>query len=220
MDPMAANTVYLVPNLTLPTVGDRLSDKSISWAWYAGGWNLALAGTPMDAFQFHHQPLAFFASFADGTPARAAHLKDEADFLAAAAAGTLPAVSFVKPVGINNEHPSYADVLTGEKHTLDLVNAVRNGPAWKDSAIVITYDENGGFWDHLPPPKVDRWGPGSRVPTLVISPYARKGYVDHTVYDTTSILAFIEHRFGVAPLSARDSAAADLTAAFDFSQTP
>jgi phospholipase C len=224
MNPAALNTVFLIPNQTLPTIGDRLSDRSVTWAWYAGGWNAALAGTPVDQFQFHHQPFAYFANYADGTTGRALHLRDEVDFLAAAGGDHLPAVSFVKPVGINNEHPGYADVLTGEMHTLALIDAVRNGPNWKDTAIIVTYDENGGFWDHLPPPRTgpttDRWGPGSRVPTLIISPYARKGYVDPTVYDTTSILAFIEHRWGLAPLSTRDANVADLSAAFDFSQTP
>jgi phospholipase C len=116
-------------------------------------------------------------------------LKDEKDFIAAATAGELPAVSFVKPSGIDNEHSGYAEVLEGEKHVIDLVRAVQAGANWKDTAIIITYDEYGGFWDHVAPPKVDRWGPGSRVPAIVISPYAKKGYVDKTVYDTTSILA-------------------------------
>jgi phospholipase C len=91
---------------------------------------------------------------------------------------------------------------------------VRNGPNWSDAAIIVTYDENGGFWDHVAPPKIDRWGPGSRVPALIISPYAKRGFVDHTTYDTSSILALIEHRFGLKPLSARDAAANDLSAAF------
>jgi phospholipase C len=214
----AANT--LVPNQTIPTIGDRMDDASVTWAWYSGGWNDALAGRADPLFQFHHQPFAFFAKYADGTAAKAQHLKDEADFIAAATAGTLPAVSFVKPLGANNEHPGYTDLMTGENHTLQLINAVRNGPNWKDAAIIITYDEHGGFWDHVAPPVIDKWGPGSRVPTLIISPYARKGYVDHTQYETVSILSFVETRFHLTPLNSRDSKAANLTNAFDFSQTP
>lgn len=210
----------LVPNQTMPTIGDRLSDKNVTWAWYSGGWNAALAGTPDPLFQFHHQPFIYFQKYADGTQAKADHLKDEQDFLAAAAAGTLPAVSFVKPLGANNEHAGYADIMTGEMHTLQLINAVRNGPNWKDAAIIITYDENGGFWDHVAPPAIDKWGPGSRVPALVISPFAKKGFVDHTSYETSSILALIEKRFGLTALGTRDAAAANMTAAFDFSQTP
>jgi phospholipase C len=208
----------LVPNQTFPTIGDRLSEKGISWAWYAGGWNDALAGHPAPTYQFHHQPFMYFANYADGTAAKAEHLKDEADFLAAIAAGRLPAVAFVKPLGIDNEHPGYTDLITGENHVKALVDAIRNSPAWHHTAIIITYDENGGFWDHVGPPVVDRWGPGSRVPTLVISPFARRGYVDHRRYDTTSILALIEHRFGLAPLASRDGAADPLSGAFQFSE--
>jgi acid phosphatase len=210
----------LVPNQTLPTIGDRLSDASVTWAWYSGGWNDALAGHPDPLFQFHHQPFAYFAKYADGTAAKAAHLKDETDFMAAAAAGTLPAVSFVKPLGGNNEHPGYTDLMTGENHTMQLINAVRNGPNWKDAAIIITYDEHGGFWDHVAPPVVDKWGPGARVPALIISPYAKKHFIDHTQYETVSILSFIEKRWNLAPLGPHDTKAANLTAAFDFTQTP
>jgi phospholipase C len=211
---VAANR--LVPNQTFPTIGDRLSAKDISWAWYSGGWDAALAGNPDPLFQFHHQVFAFFANYADGTAAKAEHLRDETEFVAAAESGKLPAVSFVKPLGTNNEHPGYADLITGEQHTLDLINAVRNGPDWATTAIVITYDEHGGFWDHVAPPVVDRWGPGSRVPALVISPFAKKGFVDHNRYDTTSILALIEHRWGLEPLTDRDARADDLHNAFDF----
>jgi len=211
--PPAAN---LVPNQTMPTIGDRLSEKSVDWAWYAGGWNAAVAGTidPKQLFQYHHHPFVYFANYADNTPGRAAHLKDETDFVTAAKAGTLPAVSFVKPVGVDNEHPNYTNVIAGEAHTEDLINAVRNGPNWKDTVIIVTYDENGGFWDHLPPDKLDRWGRGTRVPTIVISPLAAMKKVDQTVYDTTSILALIEHRWNLAPLGARDAAAADMSAVF------
>ncbi len=218
--PATAAAANLVPNQTMPTIGDRLSDANLTWAWYSGGWNDALAGKPDPLFQFHHQPFAYFAKYADGTPAKAAHLKDETEFMAAAAAGTLPAVSFVKPIGAQNEHPGYTDLMSGENHVLQLINAVRNGPNWKDAAIIITYDEHGGFWDHVAPPIVDRWGPGSRVPGVIISPYAKKGFIDHTTYETVSILAFIETRWKLQPLNNRDAKAANLTAAFDFSQNP
>jgi len=186
--------------------------------WYSGGWSNAIAGHPDRFFQFHHQPFAYFANYADGTAGRAQHLKDETEFTAAARAGKLPAVSFVKPVGELNEHPGYANVLSGEQHTMELLAALRSSPQWQSTAVIITYDENGGFWDHVPPPKIDRWGPGARVPAIVISPYAKHGYVDHTLYDTSSILALIEHRFGLKPLGSRDAAANDMTAAFDFNQ--
>ena len=207
---------HLVPNQTLPTIGERLSEKGISWAWYSGGWNDALAGHPHPVFQYHHQPFAYFAAYADGTAAKKEHLLDESDFRKAVQSGTLPAVSFVKPVGALNEHPGYADLISGQEHIASLVEALMASPQWKSTAIIVTYDENGGRWDHVAPPRGDRWGPGSRVPAVIISPYAKRGYVDHTEYDTTSILRFIEKRWGLAPLGTRDAAANDLTHAFDF----
>jgi phospholipase C len=217
----------LVPDQTFDTIGDRLSEKGLDWAWYAGGWDDAQlggdAGTSpdvIDQFQYHHQPFVYFAKYADGTAAKAKHLKDEKDFLALAKSGALPSVSFLKPKGIDNEHPGYTDVLRGDQHALMLIQAIQSSPAWKKTAIILTYDEHGGFWDHVAPPKADRWGPGSRVPAIVVSPFARRGFVDHTVYDTTSILATIEHRFGLAPLTERDKNATDLSSAFDFAQHP
>jgi phospholipase C len=207
----------LVPNLTEPTIGDRLSEKKIAWAWYAGGWSDALAGKPHPLFQPHHQPFAYFAPYADGTAAKAEHLRDETQFFADLRANRLPAVAFVKPLGPLNEHPGYADLLSGQQYVAEIVQAIMRSEAWKDTAIIITYDENGGRWDHVAPPISDRWGPGVRVPAVIVSPYARRGYVDHTRYDTTAILKFIERRFRLRPLGTRDAAANDLTNAFDFS---
>jgi phospholipase C len=215
--PPTIPTAPQLPLLNSTTIGDELSASGTSWAWYSGGWNNAVAGHPDALFQYHHQPFNYYAKYAPGTAGRA-HLKDETDFVAAAGAGTLPAVSFVKPIGADNEHPGYTNVLRGEQHLLDLINAVRNGPNWKDTAIVITYDEHGGFWDHVAPPTdtnhSDVWGPGSRVPAIVISPLSKKHFVDHTLYDTTSILATIERRWDLAPLGTRDANANDLRRAF------
>jgi phospholipase C len=218
--PATAAAASLVPNQTLPTIGDRLNDRNISWAWYSGGWNNALAGNPDPLFQFHHQPFAYFANYADGTQLKKDHLKDEQDFVSAAQAGTLPAVSFIKPIGADNEHPGYADLLTGQNHVASLVQAVQQSPNWKDTMVVITYDENGGRWDHVAPPKTDKWGPGTRVPTIVISPLARRGFVDHTQYDTTSILATIEQRWSLSPMESRDAHATPLDNALDPKYAP
>ena len=209
---------HLVPSLTLPTIGDRLSAAGVSWAWYAGGWNDALAGRPHRIFQYHHQPFAYFATYADGTAAKGRHLKDEEDFLRDLRNGRLPAVAFVKPLGPDNEHPGYADLLSGQEHVAALVRAVMASRHWADAAIIITYDENGGRWDHVPPPKMDRWGPGTRVPTVVVSPHARRRFVDHTRYDTTSILKLIGARFNLPPLGSRDAAADGMLNAFDLSR--
>jgi phospholipase C len=215
--PATANPATLVPNQTQPTIGDRLNDKHVSWAWYSGGWDSALAGSPNPLFQFHHQPFAYFANYADGTQGKKDHLKDETEFVYAAQKGTLPSVSFVKPLGVNNEHPGYADLLTGENHTIELINDVLNGPNGKDAVIIITYDENGGFWDHVAPPVIDkRWGPGTRVPGIIISPFAKRGYIDHTQYETISILSLIEKRWGLKSLNDRDEDANPFQNAFNF----
>lgn len=206
----------LLPPQEGVTIGDRLSDKGVSWAWYSGGWDDALAGKPDALFQFHHQPFAYFKQFGDGTPGRKEHLKDEKEMLAGIAAGNLPAVAFWKPIGAENEHPGYANVSSGDHKVASVIKSIEQSPLWASTAIIITYDENGGSWDHVAPPKIDGWGPGSRVPTLIISPFAKKGFVDHTQYDTTSILRFIEKRYDLQAVGTRDAAANDLTNAFNF----
>jgi acid phosphatase len=205
-----------LPPQTAPTIGDRLSARGVSWAWYAEGWNDAAAGHPAKLFQFHHQPFAYFARYAPGTPERARHLKDGADFFRDLAAGSLPAVAFVKPLGDQNEHPGYATLAAGQRHVARLVKAVQDSPVWPHAVIIVTHDEHGGRWDHVPPPVIDRWGPGLRVPALIISPFAKQGFVDHTPYETVSILKFIATRWGLPPLDERDRRANDLTRAFEF----
>lgn len=207
-----------LPLQTLPTIGDRLSDKGISWAWYSGGWNDAVAGKAGKNFQFHHQPFAYFSNYAAGTKERAAHLKDEADFIKAVDEGQLPKVAFYKPIGELNEHPGYADVMAGEQHIAKLLSRIERSPQWQKTVVIVTYDENGGFWDHVAPPVKDRWGAGTRIPTLIVSPFAKRGFVDHTEYDTTSILKLIETRFNLAPLGTRDAQAGDLRNALNFFQ--
>jgi phospholipase C len=203
----------LLPPQTVPTIGDRLNEKNIPWAWYSGGWNDALAGKAASDFGFDHQPLVYFKTFADGSEQQKLHLKDESEFLAAVKDGSLPTVSYVKPNDPDSEHPGKTTMLRGQQHALDLVRAVEQSSIWKDSVIVFTYDESGGLYDHVGPPKVDRWGPGPRVPAIVISPLAKKGFVDHAQADGTSVLAFIEWRYGLQPLGARDTAVSDLTSA-------
>lgn len=207
-----------MPPQTLPTIGERLGDAGVSWAWYAEGWNDALAGSPNASLVFHHQPFVYFEEYAEGTPERATHLKDEQDFLTSLNDGTLPAVSFIKPETGHDEHPGKSAVLASEQHVADLIEQVKNSSNWENATIIVTYDDFGGWYDHVAPPVGDRWGPGGRVPALIISPYARKGFVDHTLYDTTSILKFIEWRYGLESLTDRDKGANNLLAAFDFGQ--
>lgn len=244
-DASKANTL---PPQTQATIGDLLDKKGLSWAWYGGAWNSTTATAEGDRkfpstdpaapaaavtpnFQFHHQPFNYYAEFdpVAHPDVRAAHLKDfDADFLKDAAAGKLPAVAFYKPQGNLNQHNGYANITDGDAHIADVIAKLQASPQWKNMLVVVTYDENGGFYDHATVPKGDRWGPGTRVPALIISPYAKKGFVDKTQYDTASTLRFITHRWSLPPLPGlveRDAALlknggkpmGDLTAALNFS---
>jgi acid phosphatase len=224
-----------LPPQTANTIGDTLSAKGISWAWYAGGWNAALADGLRPAgekrqviytrennslnFQPHHQPFNYFRRFAPGSKDRELHLKDGKDFLHDIDAGRLPAVVFYKPAGRFNQHPFYTDLVTGDAHIADILERLRRGPQWSRMMVIVTYDENGGFWDHVPPPTGpgwgDRWGPGTRVPTLIISPMVKRGHVEKTPYDTTSIIKLITKRFGLEPLPGVRKNVGDLSEALD-----
>ena len=243
---------------TTPNIGDELSAKGVAWAWYAGGWSNADGdvGAPgwtngsgpncsdPDAksgsvfprcpdvnFQYHHQPFNYYAAYAPGTAARAAHLKDEAEFIANANASSsscrLKQVNFVKPVGEENEHPGYTSEVRGSDHLVALLKAIEGSTCAKDTMVIVTYDEFGGQWDHVPPPgpgsltagPYDRWGPGTRVPALIVTPGLPGNFVvDHTEHDTLSILSTIERRFDVAPLVGRDRTEADLSSVYEAKQ--
>lgn len=207
-----------LPPQTADTIGDLLSRKGVSWAWYAGAWQDALNHPDhIDSrpyqFMSHHQPFNYFAQYAPGTSARSEHLRDGgingSEFIKAIDAGQLPNVSFYKPQGTLNEHPGYANVLSGDEHVADVIDHLEKSPQWPRMLVIVTYDEAGGFWDHVAPPKGDRWGPGTRIPALIVSPFAKRGFVDHTQYDTTSILRLITRRWDlpILPgLAGRDQA--------------
>jgi phospholipase C len=134
--------------------------------------------------------------------------------LAAARSGNLPAVSFVKPIGAENEHPGYASTDNGENHLVDLLKTILGGPDGQSTLVVVTYDEFGGQWDHVAPPgqgpnaadgPSDQFGPSSRIPTLVIGGSFTQSGVDHQAHDTTSILATLERTYGLTPLTSRPS---------------
>ena len=213
-----------LPPQTQSNIGDLLSAKSVGWKWYGGSWNAALTDGQQDAsiarsviyagnssgvattaavdFQPHHQPFNYYANLDPAAHAadRTAHLKDYTDLVADAAAGTLPPVAFYKPEGVYNHHPGYANLANGDQRIADVVAKLQASPQYKNMVIVITYDEFGGAWDHVAPPKGDKIGPGTRIPAIIVSPYAKKGTVDHTQYDTASILRLITRRFGLDAL--------------------
>jgi phospholipase C len=224
-----------LPPQTARTIGDTLSAKNVSWAWYSGGWNAALADGRRPAgekrtiiytradgsinFQPHHQPFNYYQRFAPGTPDRTQHLKDGDDLSADIDAGKLPQVSFYKPVGRLNQHPSYTDLMSGDAHIADLLQRLKKSPQWPGMLVIVTYDENGGFWDHVPPPTGngwgDRWGPATRIPAIIVSPFAKRGFIDRTAYDTTSILKLITRRFDLEALPGVREKMGDLTGALD-----
>jgi phospholipase C len=229
MQPFAppAGGGQVLPAQTAPTIGDRLTDAGIDWAWYAGGWDDAIAGHPDPLFQFHHQPFDYFANYGPGTTGRADHLADEKVFdnLVAGSSNScqLKPVSFVKPIGEENEHPGYASEPLGSSALVDTLKALEGSACADDTMIIVTYDEFGGQWDHVSPPGMggpdgphDVWGPSTRIPALVIAPHLKHQFaVDSTEHDTTSILSTLEHRYGLEPLGTRDAAVNDLSTVFD-----
>jgi acid phosphatase len=211
-DPSRPTTL---PAQKTTTIGDLLTASNVTWAWYSGAWNQALAdrtviyNNTVPNFQAHHHPFNYYANYAPGTAARAAHLKDYTDLVAAAKAGTLPQVVFYKPEGDLNQHPGYASVKAGDDHIANVIAQLQASPQWNGMVVVVTYDENGGAWDHVAPPKGDQLGPGSRIPAIIISPLAKRASVDHTPYDTASTLRLITRRFALpvlAGLATRDAA--------------
>lgn len=194
----------LVPPQTMPHFGDRMDAAGVSWKWYAGGYDEALAGRAAEDFQYHHHPFQYFANMAPGSPAQKAHLVDYQDFLRDIRDNTLPQVAFYKPAGAVNQHPGYAEIPTGDQHLREVIGLLRASPAWESMLVLITYDEHGGTWDHVAPPRRDRWGPGTRVPLIALGPMTRRGFVDRTPYDFGSILRTIQVRWGVAPVNEID----------------
>jgi acid phosphatase len=227
-DPTGGSTNLVpLPAQTLPTIGDTLTAKNVNWRWYAGGWKQALLyrtgnynGVAPD-FTPHHQPFNYFRRFdpttPDGAAERAEHLRDYTDLLDDIQSANLPQVTFYKPPATLNQHPGSGDFDKADTHIADLVAKLQASPQWGNMLVVVTYDENGGIWDHVAPPKADMWGPGTRVPAIIISPYAKKGYVDSVAYDTTSIIKFLTRRFGLATLAGARKSVGDLSNSLDLS---
>ena len=171
---------------------------------------------PDKLFQFHHQAFNYYKAYGPGTANRKTHLKDEAEFISRADLGNLPTVSFIKPIGEENEHPGYASDSNGESHLVDLLNHIFNGPNGHNTLVIVTYDEFGGQYDHVAPPGAggqgphDIWGPGTRIPAVLISPLLTQSAVDHAEHDTTSIAATLETMFGMPALTTRDQNVGDL----------
>src|SRR5512142_3243051 len=192
----------------LPTIFDRLQAQGISWKFYVANYNpnlnyRSLAHLTYLPPQVQWVPLLSFARFIDD-PQLSSHIVDLSEYYRDLHNGTLPAVSFVTLQGGISEHPA-TDIRQGVRVVKSMIQSLMESDSWWSSAFLLTYDEGGSWYDHVAPPQVDSYG--FRVPAMLISPYARQGYVDHTQLDHTSSLKFIEENWGVAPLAPRDAAA-------------
>ena len=196
--------------LTMPTLPEQLTAAGVSWKYYVGS-ALPQSYSPLN-------PLPAFAAFREQPKLRSRIVKNS-QYFQDLRNGTLPAVSWIAPDMAESEHPPY-DVQTGMWYVTTLINALMESPYWQNTALVLTYDENGGFYDHVIPPMIDQTGLGIRVPALIISPYARPGIVDHTVFSHSSVLRMIEDRFRIRHLGERDASANTLIDSLDLSQDP
>jgi len=215
--PQRAGAILREPQ-TVPTIADRLDAARITWAWYATGWGGGAEAVKQGLVP-HHNPFQYVKRIME-TPEGRAHIRDASEFSRALREGGLPAVSFVKPHAKDNAHAVSSTVGAGDRWIAEMVRAVMASRYWPRVALVITYDEGGGWFDHVRPPVVDRFGLGTRVPTLIVSPYAKRGFIGRREYDHASVLKLIEWRFGLEPLTERDRRAEAPLEAFDFTQAP
>jgi phospholipase C len=203
------------------TIFDRLEEKGISWKFYVqnydAGINFRNRGVGDRGSQIVWVPLLNYARYLDN-PKLSSHIVDLSEYYKDLNNGTLPAVSYIAPAG-SSEHPP-GSIQAGERFVRTLINGLMRSSAWDSSAFMWTYDDWGGWYDHVKPPQVDKWGLGFRAPALLVSPYAKRGHIEHATLDFTSMLKFIENNWGVAPLAERDRNAADITGAFDFTKPP
>jgi phospholipase C len=270
--PPAAVPERLIPLLKYPTIGDRLNDAGVDWAWYSGGWTNAngltdqpgwtngkagVLRTYTDAhgkpasnpngcpgptadpstkwplcpdmdFQYHHQSFNYFYNWSTATPQtqanRARNLQDMAAWypLVRGDACQLKPVSFVQELGPRNQHPGYGSAYVGDEQIATVLRSIYDGPCAADTLTVVTYDEFGGAWDHVPPPGQgsttkgahDEFGPGSRIPTLIVSNGLPRSGVDSTTYDLASVIGTITAKYGLKPLNRRDSEQASIWSAW------
>lgn len=210
---------------TFPEITNLLGSGKIDWKYYvnrgktAGAADGGAANVDSDETTYTFwNPLPAFPAVKND-PTQFSRLTNATQFYTDAQNGTLPQVSWVIPNSDLSEHPP-GNIATGMSYVTGLINAVMNSPEWNSTAIFLAWDDWGGFYDHVVPPKLDQYGLGIRVPGIIISPYARQGYVDHKTYSFESWLKVIEERFGVVPMTGRDNTANDMTDAFDFTQQP
>ena len=194
------------PCFDFQTLGDVLSAGGVTWTNYGPAKNIFNAYLSIN--HIFNDPVVWNA-----------HAKPDTSFVADATAGNLPAVSWLV-TNNGSEHPTFSSCF-GENWTVTQINAIMNNPAlWSSTAIFLTWDDFGGFYDHVPAPNIDEFGLGPRVPLVIISPYALAHNISHTQYEASSVLKFIEELFGLPSLNGRDVNANDLMDSFNFTQSP
>jgi phospholipase C len=202
----------------IPTIFDRLEAAGISWKFYVQDYDpRENYRTNITSDQVHWVPLLNFPRFID-SPRLSRRIVDLDEYFEDLNNGTLPAVAFMVPKGAS-EHPP-GSLREGQRFVSTLVNSLMQSRFWDSSAFMWSYDDWGGFYDHVRPPRVDSFGYGFRVPALLVSPYARRGHIDSTTLDFTSILKFIERNWDLRPLASRDARARSIAGAFDFARPP
>ncbi len=205
------------------SIFDELEAAGVSWKFYVQNYEpglnyRTLYDYPADrAAQVVWNPLLSYDRFLDD-PELNSHIVDLSQYYTDLQEGTLPAVAYIAPSG-PSEHPP-GSLLSGQRFVRSLVQALMRSTDWDTSALLVTYDDWGGWYDHVAPPQVDAFGYGFRVPAFMVGGYVKQGYIDHTVLDHTSILKFIEDNWGVASLQPRDAAANSFVDAFDFARSP
>jgi len=208
------NTVFTIPPSPVRSIGDEMLSKNISWKYYGDQWdnyvpdpyqlNYGAIGAKSDEYCNICNPFQYDTSIMTNATVRAAHIQDTIDLYNDIAQGTLPAVSFVKPSGLVDGHPSSSKLDLFEGFTKKIVDAVKKNPElWKDTAIFITFDEGGGYYDSGYVQPLDYFGDGTRIPLIVVSPYSKGGHISHEYSDHVSILKFIERNWGLDTVTRR-----------------
>jgi phospholipase C len=205
------------------TIFDRLQENNIEWKFYIQNYDPELTYRTLHLYpgnrasQVIWAPVLYMDRFIDD-PELNQHIVNLDEYYTDLIDGTLPAVAFIVPSG-PSEHPP-SSLKSGQRFVKTLIQALMQSQYWDSSVFMWSYDDWGGWYDHVPPPQVDEYGYGFRVPALLVSAYAKQGYIDSTQLDYTSSLKFIEENWDLEPLAERDAAANSISNAFDFSKPP
>ena len=204
------------------TIFDSLQAAGVSWKFYVQNYDPTITFRNHDpavakSAQLIWAPLLDFARFIDD-PSLSSHIVDMSQYYTDLQNGTLPDVAYLAPSGLS-EHPP-GDITVGQAFGATTITSLMRSSAWDSSLFVLSWDDWGGWYDHVAPPQVDADGYGFRVPALIVSPYAKSGTIDNTTYDFTSVLKFIEDNWSLQPLTARDATANSISNALDLSKAP